>query len=104
MSHDADDTEVESSDETTTDHALIRNWVDEHDGYPAHVVSSEGSGDEGMLRVAFDDVDRPESLKEISWEEFFEEFDEKDLVFAYPEGDPREDEYPPSLLREREGK
>lgn len=99
-----DEPEIGSSDETTTDHALIRNWIERHDGFPAHVVNSEGEGDEGLLRIGFEDAERPESLTELSWEEFFAEFDEKDLVFAYPEGDPREDDDPPSLLRERGGK
>ena len=105
MAHDdADDAEVETGEETTTDHALVRSWVEQHDGFPAHVSGSEGTGDGGMLRIGFEDAERPESLKELSWEEFFEEFDEKDLEFVYPEGDPREDESPPSLLRERGGK
>ena len=99
-----DDAEIGTAGETTTDHSLIRNWVDRHDGFPAHVADSEGEGDRGMLRIGFEDAERPESLKELSWEEFFEEFDGKDLVFTYPEGDPREDDDPPSLLRERGGK
>lgn len=100
------DADVETAEEpTTTDHAIIRSWVDRHDGYPAHLRRSEGGGDEGLLRVGFADAnfEREGDLKELSWEEFFAEFDEKDLVFVYPETDPREQDYPPSLLRERDG-
>lgn len=95
-----DDTEIGSSGETTTDHALVRNWMERHDAFPAHVTGTEGEGDGGLLRVGFADAQRPESLEEITWEEFFEQFDEKSLVFVYPEGDPREDDDPPGLLRE----
>lgn len=77
-------------EERTTNHALIRDWVDDHDGYPAHVQQSESEGDEGLLRVGFGDTEE-ESLKEITWEEFFEEFEEKDLAFAYREHVPEEE-------------
>ena len=73
----------------TTDHAVVRDLVEEYDGYPAHVERTEG-GDSGLLRLAFsdvesDDADPNEDLKELSWEEFFEEFDQERLALVYPE-------------------
>jgi hypothetical protein len=68
---------------TTTEHALVRTLVEDRDGYPAHLVKSEGQGDSGLLQVGLGNADESEDLKEISWEQFFEE---KDLAFAYREG------------------
>ena len=74
----------------TTDRALVRDLVEEYGGYPAHVEQSEGEGDRGLLRVAFPDVpsrdaDRNEDLKELSWETFFDQFEEEGLALVYPE-------------------
>lgn len=78
---------------TTTDHALVRKLMDEEGGYPAHVEGSEGQGDQGLLRIGSRTDDPDDSLKEISWDEFFEEFEEKELMLAYTdvadEGDAR---------------
>ena len=73
----------------TTDHAVVRDLVEEYDGYPAHVERTEG-GDSGLLRLAFPDVesgdaDLNEDLKELSWEEFLSEFDQQRLALVYPE-------------------
>lgn len=74
----------QSADRTVrhaTDPTLVRSIVEERGGYPAHAPQSEGQGDEGLLRIGF--RDRDEDLKEISWEEFREGFDEKDLAAVY---------------------
>ena len=79
----ADDT-AEST--TTTDHDEIRNWVEERDGRPAHVEGTGGDDDGGLLRVDFQDSDdEDEDLEELSWDEFFETFEENDLAFLYQE-------------------
>lgn len=92
----------DSAGEQTTDHALVRAWMEDHDAYPAHLDQSEGEGDRGLLRVGFREGEADRDLKEIRYEEFFEEFEEKDLAFVYPDEDPRETDDPPSLLRKRE--
>ena len=73
-----------SESTTTTDHDEIRNWIEERDGQPAHV---EGTGDDsGLLRVDFENSDdADEDLEELSWDEFFETFEENDLDFLYQE-------------------
>ena len=68
--------------QTTTDHDEIRQWVEERDGQPAYVESTE-SGDGGMLRIDFPDQEDDENLDDISWEEMFETFEENDLAFLY---------------------
>ena len=84
----------------TTDPTLLRSIIQEHDGYPAHVSQSEGQGDQGLLRVGFGKAD--EALKEISWDEFLEEFAEKNLVGVYSDdGSPVRGDRP-VVLRKRD--
>ncbi|WP_227354121.1 hypothetical protein [Haladaptatus salinisoli] len=73
----------ETESKQTTDHDEIRNWVEENGGKPAKV---EGTGDGGgLLRIEFPDAGDDESLEEISWDEFFETFEENDLALVYQE-------------------
>lgn len=72
----------------TTDPTEVRSVVEARGGYPAHEPQSEGQGDQGLLQIGRHG--REEDLKEISWEAFEEEFEEKALEFVYPddESDP----------------
>lgn len=65
----------------TKDHKKIKAWAEKHKGMPAVVEGKKGSDDDGIIRIKFDDEN--ENLKEISWEEFFEKFDEHGLTFLY---------------------
>ncbi len=67
---------------TTTDHDTIRKWVEERGGRPAGVRGTGGGDDPGVLRINFPGG-AEESLEEISWEEFFEKFEENELAFLY---------------------
>ena len=66
---------------TTTNHDEIRRWVEARGGRPAAVRDTGGNGDPGILRIDFGDQD--EGLEEISWDEFFQAFDENDLAFLH---------------------
>ncbi len=70
---------------TTTDHDTIRRWVEERDGTPASVRGTEGGDEAGVLRIDFPGGAGEESLEPISWEEWFDKFDEKGLAFLYQE-------------------
>ena len=70
-----------SESHTTTDHAKIKKWVDERDGVPATVKRTEQAGHAGLLRIDFGP--KEENLEEISWDEFFQKFDEAHLQFLY---------------------
>lgn len=83
-----------------TDPALVRSIVEERGGYPAHAPDSEGQGDQGLLRIGF--RDRDEDFKEISWDAFFEEFEEKDLAFVYADDGSDVAQDRPVVLRKRE--
>ncbi|HEX7237075.1 MAG TPA: hypothetical protein VF405_08955 [Gammaproteobacteria bacterium] len=74
-----------SSSKRTTDHARIRQWVEERNGKPARVQGTGQNDDAGLLRIDFPEEHEDEELEEITWDEFFEKFDEKRLAFLYQE-------------------
>ncbi len=91
-----------ASAKTTTDHETIRRWAEERGGRPARVRETGDNDDPGMLRLDFGESDP--SLEEISWDEFFEEFDESDLAFLYEEDTTSGNEGRSNKLVERETK
>ena len=74
--------------ETTTDHDTIRQWAEKKGGKPAAVDSTHKDGDVGIIRIMFPDAPNSEhgALVEISWEEFFDEFEARQLALLYDEG------------------
>ena len=68
--------------ETTTDHDAIRAWADKHGGKPAAVESTHSDDDVGLIRIMHPDARQSEhsNLVEITWDEFFEEFEAKKLA------------------------
>jgi hypothetical protein len=68
---------------TTTDHETIRRWAEERGGHPAAVRATHRGRDPGMLRIDFEANGPEEGLEEISWDEFFEKFDDAKLAFLY---------------------
>lgn len=70
---------------TTRDHEEIRTWAEERGGKPAHVIGTGSKGDIGMLRIDFPGYSGQGSLEPISWEQFFEKFDERGLSLLYQE-------------------
>lgn len=71
----------------TTDHDEIRKWAEARGGHPATVGSTHSKDNAGIIRIAFPDAPhaKDEALEEISWEEFFEKFDESNLALLYQE-------------------
>ena len=71
---------------TTTDHETIRQWVEDRNGKPASVPgTAKANEDVGLVRIDFADDGGEKSLDEISWDEFFDKFEEKQLAFLYQE-------------------
>lgn len=68
---------------TTTDHEKIRRWAEERGGRPAAVIDPGSTKIAGGLRIDFPDYDSGEELEEITWAEFFDKFEEQNLVFMY---------------------
>jgi len=74
--------------QTTTDHDEIREWVEKRKGRPSRVKGTVAKGEEGgILRIDFGEPE--ESLEEISWQEFFQIFDDRELAFLYQDDRPR---------------
>ncbi|WP_394844558.1 hypothetical protein LZC95_46825 [Pendulispora brunnea] len=68
----------------TTDHERIRRWAEERGGHPARVKrTSRGKGDTGILRIDFPGFSGEGTLEEISWKQFFDTFEKKELAFLY---------------------
>lgn len=71
----------------TQDHEEIRRWAEKRGAVPAEVARTHHDSEPGILRFCF-----PESrgknnanLTEISWDDFFEKFDESNLQLVYQE-------------------
>jgi len=60
---------------TTTDHEEIRRWAEERNEHPATVKRTAKGGGAGILRIDFPGYSGEESLKEISWDKFFEKLE-----------------------------
>ncbi len=70
--------------QSTTDHNVIRSWIETRKGHPSVVVrATEGRkrGSAGLLRVDFNEPE--DALEEISWDDFFDTFDSNELAFLY---------------------
>lgn len=66
----------------TTDHEKIKSWAAEREGKPS-VVTEDGNPTE-MLRIDFPGY-AEDNLEEISWDEWFDLFEENDLKLLYQE-------------------
>lgn len=73
--------------EVTTDHDTIRKWAESKGGKPAAVDRTHKGDDVGIVRIMFPDNPRSEhdALVEISWDEFFAQFEESKLALLYDE-------------------
>ncbi|WP_037278771.1 hypothetical protein [Rubellimicrobium mesophilum] len=71
--------------ETTTDHDAIRRWAESKGGRPAAVDRTHSDKDVGLIRIMFPDAPNShhENLVEITWDEFFKEFDERRLALVF---------------------
>jgi hypothetical protein len=74
-----------SESKVTTNHDEIRRWVEKRGGHPARVKDTERRGSTGLLRIDYPGYSGGDTLEEISWDEFFEGFDENNLAFLYQE-------------------
>lgn len=72
-----------STSKTTTDHKEIQKWAEARGGKPVTVRGTGGSDEPGVLRIDFPGGAGADRLEEISWDEWFAKFDEKDLAFLY---------------------
>ena len=62
-----------------TDHEEIRQWAEERGAHPSCVRGTGNKRDLGVLRLDFPGYTGQDKLEEISWDEFFDKFDERGL-------------------------
>jgi anaerobic selenocysteine-containing dehydrogenase len=74
-----------SEAKVTTDHEEIRRWVEKRGGHPARVKGTERGESAGLLRIDYPGYSGEGKLEEITWDEFFEGFEENNLAFLYQE-------------------
>jgi hypothetical protein len=70
---------------SSTDHETIRQWVEERNGTPATVADTAEPDEPGLLRIDFPGYSGETSLERVTWDDFFEKFDEEELEFLYQE-------------------
>lgn len=70
---------------TTRDHDEIRRWAEERGGKPSHVQRTGSGEDVGILRIDFPGYSGEGSLEPITWEQWFEKFDQQGLSLIYEE-------------------
>lgn len=67
---------------TTRDHDVIVRWADARGAQPATVPGTEHGDHLGVLRFDFPGYGG-ENLEHVSWDEWFDTFDQRDLEFLY---------------------
>ena len=72
-----------SAAKSTTDLNEIRRWAEERDGKPVTVVGTASRGEAGLLRIDFPGYSGAGRLEEISWDDWYEKFNESKLQFLY---------------------
>ncbi len=68
-----------------TDHEEIRRWAEERGAKPTCVRNTGEREDVGIIRLDFPGYSGEQSLQEISWDDWFEKFDEQGLALLHQE-------------------
>ena len=72
-----------SQAKTTIDHPQIKQWVEERGGHPARLKGTDEKGTAGVLVIDYPGYEGTQTLETISWDEFFQGFEENKLAFLY---------------------
>jgi hypothetical protein len=73
----------------TLDHVVIQSWAEKHQGIPELIAQRDAGNKVSGLRLDFpgtgDDHDLPETetIENLTWEQFFKEFENLNLAFEY---------------------
>jgi len=73
----------ESSSKTTTELEVIKKWAEEREGKPSRVKSTADDEGGGLLRIDFPGYTGKDTLEEISWEDWYKTFQDRNLEFLY---------------------
>ena len=75
--HDSDERRL------TTDRETIRQWAEEHDVLPVRTTESETTVEDSNPYWLRTETARTETMETISWDEFFQQVEENDLVIVF---------------------
>lgn len=76
--------ETSEHSRATTDHEVIREWVEDRAGKPATVAETATDSEPGILRLQFPDTeDDHDRIEPIDWDDFFEKFEKANLALVY---------------------
>jgi hypothetical protein len=67
----------------TTDHKVIKTWVEQHGGHLARVRGTGNQNDPGILRIDFPGGSGEDVLQEVNCDQCFDKFEENHLAFLY---------------------
>ncbi len=68
---------------TTTDHSAIKTWADKHNGVPGVVEEATTANDSRPLAIIWPENRSDASLREISWDTFFDHFELRQLALNH---------------------
>ncbi len=68
----------------TRNHDVIRRWAEERKAVPATVPGTEHDNHLGVMRFNFPGYGG-QSLQEVSWDDWFRTFDDRELLFLFQE-------------------
>ena len=71
----------------TTDPSLIKKLAEARRASPAIIRKVTNDGIEMVLSFLFPDIKIDEVATRLTWEEFFEKFDQQRLVFVYDDSE-----------------
>lgn len=69
--------------QTTTDHDTIRQWAEARGAHPACVRGTGSDKDPGIIRLDFPGYSGEDKLEQISWDEWFDKFEDQGLALIY---------------------
>lgn len=71
----------------TSDHEFIRNWATERNGRPVTIQSATREAlNQPEVRILFPDYNTDKyNINPLSWDEFFERFEQSNLALLYQE-------------------
>jgi len=76
---------MSGSSKTTTDRKVIQKWAEEREGTPVRVKSTGDDEGGGVLRIDFPGYSGGDRFEEISWDDWFATFEDRNLAFLYQE-------------------
>lgn len=74
---------MSNASQTTHDHKKIQQWTESHGGVPSKIKDTGKADNSGVLRIHFPEHSKSDEFEEISWDDFFENFDKHKLDLLY---------------------